>query len=76
MVLLLRGSERAVWKLDRFVSRLHQIDSYQNPLEDWVIQFTPSGIRDLGAPSGSPFVFHNFYMSCPRKAKKKRLWFQ
>jgi hypothetical protein len=34
------GSERAVRKLDRFVSCLHQIDSYRNLLEDWAIQFT------------------------------------
>jgi hypothetical protein len=39
-VLLLRGSERAVRKPDQFMSRLHQIDSYQNLLEDWAIQFT------------------------------------
>jgi hypothetical protein len=39
-VLRLRGSERAVRKPDRFVSRLHQIDSYQNLLEDCAIQFT------------------------------------
>jgi hypothetical protein len=66
VVLRLRGSERAVQKPDQFVSRLHQIDSYQNLLEDWAIQFTSSDIRALGAPSGSPFVFHNFHTSyCP-----------
>jgi hypothetical protein len=51
---------------DQFVSHLHQIDSYQNLLEDSAIQFTSSGIRALDAPSGSPFVFHNFHTSyCP-----------
>jgi hypothetical protein len=44
-VLQLRGSERAIRKPDRFVSCLHQIDSYQNLLEDWTIQFTSFGIR-------------------------------
>jgi hypothetical protein len=39
-VLRLRDSEHAIRKSDRFVSRLHQIDSYQNLLEDWAIRFT------------------------------------
>jgi hypothetical protein len=40
----LQGLERAIHKPDRFVSHLHQIDSYQNLLEDWAIQFTSNAM--------------------------------
>jgi hypothetical protein len=52
-VLRLWGLECVVQKPNRFVCRLHQIDSYQNLLEDWAIQFT-SGTATTRALLGVP----------------------